>query len=303
MNLMVRSQTYHLLLLIAIGLLMINQSSFAQKILVFEITPEPEQPTTEMEWGDDGMDGFGVERRDRRWNSSMIGRDRNLPLSGRLDLRESNLKHLPFKYKGHKRYSYLNLSGNPINALRFGKLGSAGADTLMLNECGMSKCNRDCLPWYTRHLEVSQNQLKTIPSDIANLPKLRLLKMDHNQIKDIRISFPSNLEYLDLGHNQISKVFNGSFKSCSTNLEVLILDDNALKKLPVAIRKCEALKRLDMSNNELSKFNCSPRHLPSLEKLDLRGNPISPVMVEQLQRTWKGVELLIDEPSIAEEIE
>lgn len=288
---------YHYFLSLLIVLSM-GSGVCAQKVVVFTLEEAEEpQDTVVFEVRPDGVDGFGnIPVRTRRWNADMIGRERAFPLCGRLDLSYQGIGQLPLKYKGQKRYSYLDLSGNPIKSIRYGKLGAVVADTLIFRDCAITKWNRKSLPLYVLHLDLSENLLESIPVDISEMYSLFHLDLSDNQLQSVSLVFPENLRRLNLSKNEISKLSSRSLKACEEALEELDMSDNALRKVPPAIRRCESLEVLNLNGNELTRFNCAPRHFPHLQSLDLRNNAFTPIAVEQLKRTWSHVELLIDEP-------
>lgn len=292
-----KSTAYHYFLSLLIVLSM-GTGVCAQKVVVFALEgAEEPQDTVVFEVRPSGVDGFGnIPVRTRRWNAEMIGRERAFPLCGRLDLSNQGIGQLPLKYKGQKHYSFLDLSGNPIKSIRYGKLGAVVADTLIFRDCAITKWNRKSLPLYVLYLDLSENLLETIPPDISDMYSLFYLDLSNNQLQSVSVVFPEFLRCLDLGDNDISKLSTRSLKVCEESLENLNLSDNSLRKIPPAVRRCESLEVLNLKGNELTRFNCAPRQFPHLQSLDLRNNAFTRVAVEQLKRTWSHVELLIDEP-------
>eukprot|EP01088_Endostelium_zonatum_P017644 TRINITY_DN530_c1_g1_i2.p1 TRINITY_DN530_c1_g1~~TRINITY_DN530_c1_g1_i2.p1 ORF type:complete len:1951 (-),score=435.72 TRINITY_DN530_c1_g1_i2:123-5267(-) len=104
-------------------------------------------------------------------------------------------------------------------------------------------------------LDLSNNSLTTLPTEIGTMKVLEKLKLMSNAIVYLPQSIGqiSTLNYLDLSKNQI--VTNG---------------------LPITITKLPELKYLNLSNNKLTNI---PRfglaQMPKLKKLNLKGNQLT----------------------------
>lgn len=125
---------------------------------------------------------------------------------------------------------------------------------------------------------------ETLPSYIANLPKLRVLELVHNNIGKLPYSFrnlqdlekldisynhfteiPKSIEtlkslcYLNISENNISEIGNlsGKFQA----LEVLFLGGNNLQALPASISALANLSILSLDNNQITKLPNSIEHL------------------------------------------
>ena len=102
---------------------------------------------------------------------------------------------------------------------------------------------------------------RAIPKEIAQLPQLRILGLNQNQLS----SFPEILTHL-------------------TELEELELAGNLLEALPFSFSQFSQLRKLDLSNNRLSVFPEVLLRLDSLEELNLSNN--------QLQKLPKSIHRL-----------
>jgi Leucine-rich repeat (LRR) protein len=80
-------------------------------------------------------------------------------------------------------------------------------------------------------LEVSENQIKSIPETIGELKSLKSLDLSGNQIRVL----PETIGQLE-------------------NLEGLWIGKNCLSALPESFSKLKALKYLDLSENQFSKL-------------------------------------------------
>ena len=99
-------------------------------------------------------------------------------------------------------------------------------------------------------LNLSRNQLRSLPDTICLLDKLKRLYLDTNCLT----SLPEGL---------------GQLKS----LEVFSASDNRLETVPESLAKCATLKRLLLINNRLKKLPNGIQYLPKIEAIETRGNP------------------------------
>lgn len=126
-----------------------------------------------------------------------------------------------------------------------------------------------------RRLDISDNQVKIIPSEIGALQSLAELNLSKNFIVEIpeEIGYCKNLLFLDLGSNYITG-FPKSFVNLS-HLASLNLTDNSLTQLPQDIDRLYNLQFLDASKCELRSVPNSIVRLERLKMLDLTDNYIS----------------------------
>ena len=99
------------------------------------------------------------------------------------------------------------------------------------------------------HLDLSGNQLTSLPAEIGNLTILLVLDLSHNNLSSLPAIIGSlpNLTYLYLSHNQLSSlpVEIGSL----TSLLDLNLSHNNLSSLPVEMSNLGGLQLLDIGHN------------------------------------------------------
>ena len=119
-------------------------------------------------------------------------------------------------------------------------------------------------------LDISNKNIKFLPSEIFCLKNLKILKCNNNNITKlpIFISRDNNLMELELLNNKLEFLPPeiGSMK----NLSILLLSGNDLKSLPESIINLKSLKKLQLINNKLLKINKNQR----LWVLDLIYNKI-----------------------------
>ncbi|MGF1933939.1 MAG: COR domain-containing protein [Nostoc sp. ChiQUE02] len=133
-------------------------------------------------------------------------------------------------------------------------------------------------------LDLRNNQLSSLPPEICQLTSLKLLSLYNNQLSSLPLEFGqlSQLTKLYLHNNQISRL--PSEFSQLTNMEVLSLNDNQLSSLPLEICQLTSLKVLSLYNNQLSSLPLEICQLSNLTKLSLLNNQLSslPLEISQL---------------------
>ncbi len=85
------------------------------------------------------------------------------------------------------------------------------------------------------YLNLSDNQFKSIPEEIFDLPKLKTLLLAGNELYlPNKMEFPinRNIEKLDLSRNHLYKILDNTFISHLQGLKYLNLSENGLEKVP-----------------------------------------------------------------------
>lgn len=183
---------------------------------------------------------------------------------------------------------------NMLEQLRAGKL--AGSRQLRLS-CGLREFPEEIfqLADTLEILDLSGNELSTLPDDLPRLHKLRVLFCSGNPFHELpavlgqclqlsmvgfkacRIrhvpaaSLPPNLRWLILTDNQISEL-PAELGQC-TQLQKLMLAGNQLETLPSEISNCTRLELLRVAANRLTELPQWLFDLPRLSWLAYAGNP------------------------------
>ena len=123
-------------------------------------------------------------------------------------------------------------------------------------------------------LDLSKSQLNSLPKDIFNYPKLKVLIFSNNNIAVLppEIARLKELKYLDATGNKlltIPKEIGGL-----TNLKFISFRDNSISKLPNEIANLQMLEKLDLTNNQIFNLPDGLASLYDLKVLILDGNKI-----------------------------
>lgn len=221
-----------------------------------------------------------------------------------LDLHNNLLTSLPIGIRRLNRLQTLNLSGNKLsitvleivnqlqslNELRFCRNGLNGdllSQTLSITNLQI--------------LDLSDNQLESLPAGIANLQNLQKLILGNNRFASLPLDeIPSNnLTELDLSKNALGKSFDTEGLRRFQKLQTLDLSFNSLENLdagsfdlPVLqtlrlhnnrvetapdLSKCFELTTLTLSENRLVSVPEGLYSLTRLRNVDLSGNSIKVV--------------------------
>lgn len=140
-----------------------------------------------------------------------------------------------------------------------------------------------------RVLDVSSNQLNgLLPANLLNMPTLQEIHLGNNMISggiNLSSSSPgqSDLQIIDLSHNQFNGYFPEEFGSL-TGLKVLnIAGNNFSGSLPTTIADISSLDSLDLSENHFT--GSLPTNLPKeLKNFNVSYNDLSGTVPENLRK-------------------
>ena len=107
-----------------------------------------------------------------------------------------------------------------------------------------------------QHLDVSYNEIPSVPAEIGKILNLRVLNLQHNRLKSLpgQIAYLKNLQELDLSQN---KLFIYGFPAPVLQCKALVklsVADNQLDDLPDNLYELSELRELDVSNNMIKVF-------------------------------------------------
>ena len=125
-----------------------------------------------------------------------------------------------------------------------------------------------------RILFCSDNQFTELPEVLGRCPQLSMIGFKANRIRKVSgKSLPAQLRWLILTDNQIDAL-PAEIGNCS-QLQKLMLAGNQLRTLPAELAACSRLELLRLSANQLSGLPAWVPLLPRLSWLAYAGNPFS----------------------------
>ena len=198
---------------------------------------------------------------------------KRLKMLKRLDLSRTKLKTFPRIYK-NQELKELILTENSLGAMQLRKFKTQKS---------------------IEFLDIRGNKIKTVPDGIENLPNLKTLWFNFNQISYVSprisrlllledLSFYSNsimsipsgvyklksLRKLDLYYNNIEKLDSSAVQW--KNLSILGLDNNVITSLPANIGEMRSLTKIYLNNNRLSMLPEGIGKLTQLKALQVNRN-------------------------------
>ncbi|WP_421306449.1 leucine-rich repeat-containing protein kinase family protein [Aeromonas veronii] len=122
-------------------------------------------------------------------------------------------------------------------------------------------------------LDLTGNQLSTLPDELAGFGKLRIIFCSENRFTELPevLGRCPALTMVGFKANQIVTV---SAKALPAGLRWLILTDNAIEQLPDELGQCEALQKLMLAGNRLPELPTSLANCRKLELLRIAANRI-----------------------------
>ncbi len=174
-----------------------------------------------------------------------------------------------------------------LSQLRAGQL--AGIQRLQLR-CSLSEFPREIfdLADSLEILDLSSNQLNTLPDDLPRLHKLRVIFCSDNLFTELPevLGQCSQLSMVGFKANQITHV---PPKALPPLLRWLILTDNALTELPAEIGQCAHMQKLMLAGNNLHSLPCELANCKRLELLRISANQLTSLpnwLLHMPRLTW-----------------
>jgi len=123
-------------------------------------------------------------------------------------------------------------------------------------------------------LDLTDNNLSTLPDDLNKLHKLRILFISNNQFKEVPsvLASCSKLTMIGFRNNQID-TFNENTVPLQT--QWLILTDNNLKNLPNSMGDLKQLQKCMLSGNKLTSLPQNMSNCHNLELLRIAVNQLT----------------------------
>jgi len=123
-------------------------------------------------------------------------------------------------------------------------------------------------------LDLSDNQLMTLPDDFSRLHKLKIFFASNNPFDHLPevLGLCPSLEMIGFKANQIATI---SENALSKNIRWLILTDNKLTRLPESIGKLGNLQKLMLAGNQLQALPESMAQCENLQLIRLAANQLT----------------------------
>lgn len=222
-----------------------------------------------------------------------------------LNISNNKFRNLPGVICEMESLVDLDISFNMISELpeKIGQLKLL--DRLIIVGNQVSKLPDECSGLISlRDLDCRRNNISDL-SVVCVLPKLEILRADHNVIHALDLSMGPCLKTLDASHNDITRLtlVAGPF-GCSpyaltsldishaklssldefalgqlSSLTTLKLDHNSFRYIPESLGELSQLKRLSCSDNALDALPSSIGRLQRLETLDAHNNSLTELPV------------------------
>ena len=114
-------------------------------------------------------------------------------------------------------------------------------------------------------LNLSDNQLKSLPADLSRLNKLKVIFLSNNDFEEVPevLADCQNLSMVGFKSNKIRVLGENALP---LGVRWLILTDNQLEKLPRSIGKLQSLQKLMLAGNQLRSL---PNEMAACQNLEL----------------------------------
>ncbi|KAK7884097.1 hypothetical protein WMY93_027220 [Mugilogobius chulae] len=121
-------------------------------------------------------------------------------------------------------------------------------------------------------LDLSVNDLQTLPEGVSSLKELTTLNLSCNRLETLPegLSRCPKLSTLNVSKNRL------------TLLSTLLASDNLIQELSVEAHLLPALKTLDLSNNKLSEIPPALSDCPKLKEINFKGNKLRDRRLEKM---------------------
>lgn len=162
---------------------------------------------------------------------------------------------------------------NTLEQLQSGEL--KGAKTLRLS-CNLKEFPEEIfsLEDSLEILDLSNNQLSSLPDNFGNFKKLKIAFFSENRFTELPeiLSQCPNLTMIGFKSNQINYISEQAFPE---HLQWLILTNNQIKHLPKSIGKCSRLQKVALAGNQLTDLPSEMVNCKNLELLRISANQLT----------------------------
>ena len=137
-------------------------------------------------------------------------------------------------------------------------------------------------------LDVSGNQLSTLPEDLPRLHKLRVIFCSDNCFTELP-EVLGQCEQLSMVGFKANRISHVSPKALPAKLRWLILTDNALTELPAELGQCQHMQKLMLAGNQLKTLPHTLSQCKQLELLRMSANQLTELptwLLDMPRLTW-----------------
>lgn len=159
--------------------------------------------------------------------------------------------------------------------------------------CGLTEFPREIfdLADSLEILNLSGNQLSSLPDDLPRLYKLQIIFCSDNLFTELPVVLGQckNLTMVGFKANQINHVPS---EALAPSLQWLILTDNHIQSLPSSIGQCTQMQKLMLAGNQLSDLPVELANCSRLELLRLSANQFSalpPWLLSMPSLAWLAI--------------
>ena len=192
-----------------------------------------------------------------------------------LEVQDNCLEHLPNLIGNLTSLAALDLGQNNLQTLPDSMRCLGNLQELQLNNNKLSFSSTTALTSLAKlkYLDLSFNQIGSLPNDLERLSSLNHLNLSNNSLEVLPSSICSlsSLVVLKLSHNRLSALPD-HIGDHLQNLTELALDSNRLNHLPKSLARAENLEYLDVHANLISELSSDFGQMTKLAILNMRNN-------------------------------
>ena len=169
----------------------------------------------------------------------------------RLNLEGNQIKHIPRWISSLDSLEEINLNFNKLNLKRRDIRRLSKVEDVLLAGNGIKKLPDNVGMLRCESLNLSKNQLSTLPKSFADMKQARYLIFYDNKFEAIPevLAGLKDLKHLDFYKNQIAEI--PDFIGDMDNLQQLFLSFNKIEEIPDTLRNLKRLKYFYIHHNEL----------------------------------------------------
>jgi len=137
------------------------------------------------------------------------------------------------------------------------------------------------------YLDVSYNNLATLPQSFDQLQKLQVLKLKNNGVRELGVWLKGTTSLIQIdASNNVLDTINGGV-GCCLHLQSLLLGNNRLVVLPPEMAVLTHLQELALRHNHLTHVMPEVGQMSSLQDLDLTANKLTGPLPPEIGRMKK----------------